>query len=196
MKSRLRLSQGSRILRADHKNLFDQLRMAGVTMKTVGMIGCLILASLEIGLGQVVSGRSGVGSLSVTAVDSSALNSGIKARAVAYEFEFTEPSGDNFLESRETGRLRLMITNSGKVSLRNVVARIIPLARPADVTFNDSIDVGEIPVGATRYAIFHFTAAENVRSQILTFQIDIHDPQGTIADSRLFTFLTRARRGG
>jgi len=165
-------------------------------MKTVCIISCLVLVSLGTGLGQVISGRSATGSLSVSPVDSSALNAGLKTRAVAYEFEFTEPSGDNFLEARETGRLRLMITNTGKVSLRSVVARIIPLARPADVMFNDSIDVGEIPVGATRYAIFHFTAAENVRSQILTFQIDIHDPQGTIADSRLFTFLTRSRRGG
>jgi len=164
-------------------------------MKKFWIGGILVLASLHIGLGQVITGRSAAGALSITAHDTAGNAAGAKIRLATYEFEFTEPSGDNFLESRETGRLRLMITNSGKVSLRNVVARIIPLSRPTDVTFNDSIDVGEIPVSATRYAIFHFTAAENVRSQILTFQIDIHDPQGSVADSRLFTFLTRLRRG-
>lgn len=165
-------------------------------MKTVGMISCLILASLEIGLGQVISGRSQPGALSVLKHDSLGGTSGIGTRSVEYEFEFTEPSGNNFLEPRETGRLRLVITNSGKVNLRNVVARIIPLSGPTDVVYNDSIDIGEIPLNGTRYAIFHFTALENVRSQILTFQIDIHDPQGSIADSRLFTFLTRTRREG
>ncbi len=162
-------------------------------MKKVCLVGCLLLAGLDLGLGQVVTGRSEAGKLSVTALDSADLQSVLKVRMATYDYEFTEPSGDNFLEPRETGRLRVVITNTGKVVLRNIVARIIPLAPPTDISFNDSIDVGEIPVNATRYAIFHFTAAENVSSQILTFQIDVRDPQGSIADSRLFTFLTRTR---
>jgi hypothetical protein len=56
--------------------------------------------------------------------------------------------------------------------------------------------VGDIPGNATRYAIFYFSADENVTSQILTFQIDIHDSQGVVADSRLITFLTKERKGG
>ena len=35
-----------------------------------------------------------------------------------------------------------------------------------------------------------------VTSQILTFQIDIHDSQGVVADSRLITFLTKERKRG
>lgn len=146
--------------------------------------------------GQVVTGRSPAGPLAPVAGDSVITKPAGQAHIVTYETEFSEPSGDNFLEPRETGRLRLILTNTGKQSLRNVVARIIPLATPSGVSYNDSISVGDIPGNATRYAIFYFSAEESVTSQILTFQIDIHDARGAIADSRLITFLTKERKGG
>lgn len=154
-----------------------------------------IVLTTAVAAGQVVSGRSAAGPLSLAAGDTSSSHTAtLRARVVTYEAEFSEPSGDNFLEPRETGRLRLILTNGGKSTLRTVVARIIPLATPTGVSYNDSISVGDIPAGATRYAIFYFSAAEDVVSQILMFQIDIHDTQGVVADSRLITFLTKERQ--
>ena len=156
----------------------------------------ILLLSGQPANGQVVTGRSPAGPLAPVAGDSVITKPAGQAHIVTYETEFSEPSGDNFLEPRETGRLRLILTNTGKQSLRNVVARIIPLATPSGVSYNDSISVGDIPGNATRYAIFYFSAEESVTSQILTFQIDIHDARGAIADSRLITFLTKERKGG
>ena len=158
-------------------------------------VGILFL-SLSPASGQVVTGRSPAGPLAPVVGDSTISKPLTQNHIVTYETEFSEPSGDNFLEPRETGRLRLILTNTGKASLRNVVARIIPLALPSGVSYNDSISVGDIPGNATRYAIFYFSADENVTSQILTFQINIHDARGAIADSRLITFLTKERKGG
>lgn len=158
-------------------------------------VSILLLSGLPAN-GQVVTGRSPAGPLAPVAGDSVITKPAGQAHIVTYETEFSEPSGDNFLEPRETGRLRLILTNTGKQSLRNVVARIIPLATPSGVSYNDSISVGDIPGNATRYAIFYFSAEESVTSQILTFQIDIHDARGAIADSRLITFLTKERKGG
>lgn len=146
--------------------------------------------------GQKITGRSNAGALSVTLPDSGAPQVVERLRNVTYDFEFSEPSGNNALDPKETGRLRIVLMNSGKITLRNLVVRIVPLASPVGVTFNDSIAVGDIPVNATRYAIFYFSASADVPSQILTFQIDVHDPLGGVADSRLVTFLTRDRRGG
>jgi hypothetical protein len=144
---------------------------------------------------QVITGRSAVGSLSMTGGDSAQSHAAqVTNYAVTYETEFSEPSGDNFLEPKETGRLRLVLTNAGRATLRSVVARIVPLSPPSGVSYNDSIAVGDIPGNATRYAIFYFAADDNVTSQILTFQIDIHDLRGTVADSRLVTFLTKERK--
>jgi hypothetical protein len=109
--------------------------------------------------------------------------------------EFSEPSGNKFLDAKETGRLRLLIGNPGRMTVRNVVARVRPLAEVKEVTYNDSISVGDVPVGTTRYAIFYFGASENVNSQILTFSVELYNPEGVAADPQLLTFLTR-RSGG
>jgi hypothetical protein len=158
-------------------------------------VGILLLA-IGPGSAQVITGRSAAGPLAPAVGDSSLAKPPTQNHVVTYETEFSEPSGDNFLEPRETGRLRLILTNTGKSTLRSIVARIVPLAPPSGVSYNDSISVGDIPGNATRYAIFYFSADENVTSQILTFQIDIHDSQGVVADSRLITFLTKERKGG
>jgi hypothetical protein len=163
-------------------------------MKRTIFCASLLLLLVSGAAAQRIQGRSGVGSLSTVQVDSTGAPVASPARETSFDFEFTEPSGNKFLDPRETGRLRVVVTNSGKTTLRGVVIRVIPLSPPAEVVFNDSIGVGDLPVNATRYAIFYFTAGESVPSQILTFQIDIRDGMGTIADSRLFTFLTRERR--
>jgi hypothetical protein len=161
----------------------------------IGVCGLLLL-SAELGDAQVISGRSNSGALNVVITDSTNTPESERLRNIAFEVEFSEPSGNNALDPKETGRLRVVLNNTGKISLRNVVVRINPLATPAGVTFNDSIAVGDIPVNATRYAIFYFTASSDVVSQVLTFQVEVHDPLGKVADPRLVTFLTRERRGG
>ena len=157
----------------------------------IGLCGLAILAA-GMALAQKISGRSPSGALNVAAqVDSGSTPTTLRVRNVSFDTEFSEPSGNNALDPKETGRLRVVLTNSGKISLRNVVVRVIPLATPVGVTYNDSIAVGDIPVNATRYAIFYFSASSNVPSQILTFQIDIHDslgrgsgfPPGDISDA-------------
>jgi hypothetical protein len=163
-------------------------------MKRITLCASLLLILACGVFAQRIQGRSGVGSLSTTQMDSTGAPVVPHVRETTFDFEFSEPSGNKFLDPRETGRLRVVVTNAGKSTLRNVVIRVIPLSPPTDVVFNDSIGVGDLPVNATRYAIFYFTAGEGVPSQILTFQIDIHDALGAIADSRLFTILTRERR--
>lgn len=164
-------------------------------MRSRTIIAGVLMLVAATATSQVITGRSPVGSLSMTGGDSSQSHAAQVANyVVTYETEFSEPSGDNFLEPKETGRLRLVLTNSGRATLRGVVARIIPLSPPSGVAYNDSIAVGDIPGNATRYAIFYFAADDNVASQILTFQIDIHDLRGTVADSRLITFLTKERK--
>lgn len=159
---------------------------------------CMLVLGLVVGdaPGQKVSGRSPTGSFTVEgAADSAGTPLALRTRLISYDFEFSEPSGNKSLDPRETGRLRVVLTNAGKVTAKSIVVRVIPLTAPVDVSFNDSITVGDIPITATRYAIFYFTAAESVPSQILTFQIEVHDPLGIVADSRLCTILTRERRG-
>jgi hypothetical protein len=164
-------------------------------MRQVFVLCVMIMLLAGSASAQKITGKSNTGSLTVTLADTSGTPVMQRVRNVSYDYEFSEPSGNNALDPKETGRLRIVLTNAGKVTLRNLVVRIVPLATPAGVTYNDSIMVGDIPVNATRYAIFYFTASAEVPSQILTFQIDVHDPLGGVAESRLVTFLSRDRRG-
>ena len=163
-------------------------------MRELLLCSAVVLMSASL-LGQTtVTGRSNRGPIVPSYAEGETDAAGRPVRGVTFEFEFTEPSGNKYLDARETGRLRIVITNTGRLSVRNVVARVVPLASPSSVTFNDSILVGEIPMNATRYAIFYFTAQQDVPSQILTFQVELHDPNGPVADPQLLTFLTRSRQ--
>jgi hypothetical protein len=169
-------------------------RISSVTFVYVAV--ALFVAAYSVAGQQKASGRSAAGSLSLSMTDSVVAAAVLKNRSITYEFEFSEPSGNKYLDPRETGRLRVVLTNNGKVAVRNVVVKIVPLGSPLQIAYNDSIVVGDIPVNATRYAIFYFSAGENLTAQILTFQVNIRDPHGPVADARLFTFLTRERRPG
>jgi len=137
------------------------------------------------------SGRSNTGSLPAGhngKVDPNAA----KTPRLSFEMDFTEPSGNSYLDAKETGRLKLIITNIGKTPVRNVVAKLTPTEPPTGVTFIDSIKVGDIPVGGARYAIFYVTAATSVSSQTLKFQILVFDQIGPASEPRILTFSTRA----
>lgn len=144
--------------------------------------------------GQVVTGRSNTGPITLIVVDTVSASQAKRQSLLSFEIEFSEPSGNKTLEGRETGRLRVVVSNSGRGTVRSVVARVSPLAPPTAITFNDSILVGDIPVNASRYAIFYFSASEKVPSQIVTFQVQIFSRGIEAAEPKLLTFLTKDHR--
>ncbi len=143
---------------------------------------------------QVVVGRSNTGSLPLAPTDTAYVENRLKTRALFFEMQFSGQSSEKILNPKETGRLRLVITNTSDVSVRNVVAKLVPIDIPVGVRFNDSIKVGNIPAGGTQYAIFYFTAAEDVPQQIVTIGVEVHQQGGQEPDPRLLTFETRGRR--
>jgi hypothetical protein len=163
-------------------------------MRTTLLVLAVTVVSLSAPGQTTITGKSNTGSIVPSYAEGGTDASGRPVSGVTFKFEFSEPSGNSYLDARETGRLRIVISNTGRLTVRNVVARVVPLASPSSVTFNDSILVGEIPMNSTRYAIFYFTAQQDVPSQILTFQIELHNPKGAVADPQLLTFLTRSRQ--
>lgn len=143
---------------------------------------------------QVATGRSNTGMISLSLPTNDSADPK-KTLPLTFEIEFSEPSGNKHLEARETGRLRVVMSNTGRTVVRGVVAKVVPLTPPTAVTYNDSILVGDIPANASRYAIFYFTAGESVPSQIVTFQVELFSLQAEAAEPKLLTFLTKDRRG-
>lgn len=142
---------------------------------------------------QVVSDRSPAGSLALDLTDSSLVTLVGKPVAIDFNYEFTEPSGNNYLDAGETARLRVRISNGGRLTARGILVRLLPLSPPQGVTYSDSIVVGEIPPGETRYAIFYIAADTEMSPQIVTFGVEVHNSEGSLTDPKLLTFLTRPR---
>jgi hypothetical protein len=157
--------------------------------------GCIAVAVLLVvaatAYGQKTLGRSPAGPLTPLAADSLGEGIGGGAGSVTFEVEFSEPSGNEYLERREKGRLRVAIANPGGASVKGVYVSLNPLQEVRGVSYADSIFVGDIPANASRYAIFYFQAAEKLDPQIVTFGVEVKGLKGLLADPKLLTFLTR-----
>lgn len=162
-------------------------------MRIVLLISLFALMGLSSGRAQKATGRSMAGPLTSTASDTSAVAVRATLGSVAFDLEFSEPSGNEYLESKETGRLRIAISNPGSSAVRGVYVKLNALQEIAGVTYPDSIHVGEIPINATRYAIFYFQAGDKLPPQIVTFGVEVRSGIGLLADPKLLTFLTRQR---
>lgn len=157
------------------------------------LFACVSLATGSV-VAQTAVGRSNTGALPLAPSDSTYVENRLKTRALFFEMQFSGQTSEKILNPKETGRLRLVITNTSDVSVRNVVAKLVPIDIPVGVRFNDSIKVGNIPAGGTQYAIFYFTAAEDVPQQVVTIGVEVHQQGGQEPDPRLLTFETRGRR--
>lgn len=171
-----------------HPSLRDALMR-----RLVLLLGLLAMAMAS-AFAQTAVGRSNTGALPLAPTDTAYVENRLKTRALFFEMQFSGQTSEKFLSPKETGRLRLVITNTSDVSVRNVVARLVPIDIPVGVRFNDSIKVGNIPAGGTQYAIFYFTAADDVPQQVVTIGVEVHQQGGQEPDPRLLTFETRGRR--
>jgi len=156
------------------------------------VVALMVVASVQ-GYGQKATGRSSAGPLK--AVDSDTLAAAVAGAqgSVTFDMEFTEPSGNEYLEQKETGRLRIAISNPGSVTVKGAFVKLRPLQEVKGVSYPDSIFVGDIPVSSSRYAIFYFQAADRLDPQIVTFGVEVRGGRGLLAEPKLLTFLTRQR---
>ena len=158
------------------------------------LLAILVVAAGLSALAQNVVGRSAPGSLKATDSDSTEAATPGGWGSVAFDLEFSEPSGNEYLEAKETGRLRIAISNPGSTSAKGVYVKLNPLQEVRGISYPDSIYVGEIPVSSSRYAIFYFQAAERLDPQIVTFGVEVRGGgKALLADPKLLTFLTRQR---
>lgn len=165
-----------------------------MNLRILVLLPVLLVLTASVGYGQKAMGRSAPGPLTTGMSDSMDVAvRGATAGNVDFELQFSEPSGNEYLEAKETGRLRVEIRNPGSVSVKGVYVRLNPLQEIKGVTYPDSIFVGEIPVNSSRYAIFYFQAAEKLDPQIVTIGVEVRVGRGLLADPKLLTFLTRQR---
>ncbi len=159
-----------------------------------GLLLTLFSAVSATAFGQTVVGRSNTGALPTPVADTVDVASLAKVKALSFAIQFSGPGTENTLNAKESGQLRVTITNNSSVPVRNVVAKLVPIDLPVGVKYNDSVKVGDIPGKGTGYAMFNFTTTEDVPRQYLTFGVEVHQQAGQEPDPQLLNFQTRARR--
>ena len=161
--------------------------------RVVIAVAALMLVTSLPGYGQKAIGRSPAGALKTATTDTSDVGVSGAAGSVTFDMEFTEPSGNEYLEQKETGRLRIAISNPGSATVKGTYVKLNVLQEVKGVSYPDSIFVGDIPVSSSRYAIFYFQAADRLDPQIVTFGVEVRGGRGLLAEPKLLTFLTRQR---
>ena len=156
-------------------------------------VAALMLATSLTGYGQKASGLSPAGPLRPAITDTSSVGVSGAPGSVTFDMEFTEPSGNEYLEQKETGRLRIAISNPGSATVKGAYAKLNSLQPVKGISYQDSIFVGDIPASSSRYAIFYFQAADRLDPQIITFGVEVRVGKVLLAEPKLLTFLTRQR---
>ncbi len=164
-----------------------------MAMRIIILVPLLILLHAPLTHAQIATGRSVPGPLGTSASDTSGVLVPVAAGSVSFDVEFSEPSGNEYLEPRETGRMRVAISNPGSATVKGVFVKLNPLQEVKGVSYSDSIHVGDIPPNSSQYGVFYFKAADQLDPQIVTFGVEVRGGRGLLADPKLLTFLTRQR---
>ena len=105
-----------------------------------------------------------------------------------------EPSGNGFLDAGETGRLRLVIRNSGS-TVRNVRVRIDP-PFISGVPYKQPARISKLGKNNPEIIAVSMSADKNVRERDQSLEIQLFSNDGQLLDRKKFTLkIKRVRKG-
>lgn len=108
------------------------------------------------------------------------------------DLEFSEPSGNNFLDAEETGELHLVLTNTGRGDAFGVQVKLTPQADIAGVTFASPPAIAIIPAGQKEAITVPITASQAVASKQVRLKIEATEANGFDLDPPAYiTFNTK-----
>ena len=105
-----------------------------------------------------------------------------------------EPSGNGFLDAGETGRLRLVIRNSGS-TVRNVRVRIDP-PFISGVPYKQPARISKLGKNNPETIAVSISADKNVRERDQSLEIQLFSNNGQLLDSKKFTLKIKRMRKG
>ena len=105
-----------------------------------------------------------------------------------------EPSGNGFLDAGETGRLRIIIRNSGG-TVRNVQVRIDP-PFISGVPYKQPARISKLGKNNPETIAVSISADKNVRERDQSVEIQLFSNDGQLLDSKKFTLKIKRMRKG
>ena len=104
--------------------------------------------------------------------------------------EFSEPSGNGYLDAGEKGAISVTVSNSGGTAAKNVVARIRADGSTPGLEFADRVAIGEIAPNASGTGKIDVTALGTVQRKLLKFTVEVVADNNVKADAKSLTFST------
>lgn len=163
--------------------------------RRIAQLILVLSVACAVGFAQSATGRSNTGAITPSTKKSSPVETVASPWPLKMDLEFTEPSGNGLLDPKERGRLRVVLTNPGRTTVRGVSVRVSAIENEAGLTVNEVIVVGDFPPEAVRYAFFYIVAGQRVAAPSAKFRIRAFDATETeITESK--TLAVSARVGG
>jgi len=103
---------------------------------------------------------------------------------------FVETNGDGYLNASETGKVKVLVSNSGRGAAMGVTLNLHASAKDEGVSFELSKLIGEIPVGQTRSAEFQLNASRSVTRMTNLFTLSATESYGFQPDPVQISFET------
>lgn len=106
--------------------------------------------------------------------------------------QFYEPSGNNFLDADETGKLVITVQNSGKGDAFDVRAELRTDNKLRGLSYDKTLPIGTVPSGGSVTKEISIKAAEDIPTDSVSFEIVIKEPKGFDASPLKIAFKTKA----
>jgi len=106
--------------------------------------------------------------------------------------EFSEPSGNNILDADDIGKLIITVKNSGKGHVFDVAGEISASKRLSGMSFANNISFGTISAGSSARKEVEMRASEEVRTDSVSFDVEIKEANGFDSNPLKISFKTKA----
>lgn len=114
--------------------------------------------------------------------------------SLAVSVSFSEPSGNNILDARETGKLIVTVANSGPGPAYGVRLAAVPEKSLSGLALPGPIALGKIDPGKSETRDVPLEASKEIGSEKVSIRLEVKEANGFDADAKVVQFETKAYR--
>jgi hypothetical protein len=181
--------------------------LLGVTFSSVSEVGSIGPGASKSAIAKVEAMKDAK-SQAVTLLVQAMTTSGVKSEPQSVRFfvreelivpvlsvavDFSEPSGNGFLDAGEAADLTASIVNSGKATAKGAIIAPSNPMMFAGLSMVPPAETAEIAPGETKTVLFKIWAAEDITSQTINLKVSVSGSNFSPIDSKTISISTKAR---
>lgn len=144
-------------------------------------VSIIILLIISTNLFAQSTGRSNKGGLKpkkVTQVSTTTTEKEYYTAFLVADLQYSEPSGNKFLDANEEGQVSLSVKNIGKMPAENCVIQLTPDVNDPNISVSDLSVIDVLKPGEEKYFTIHIKALQGIKSGQTKFTLKIVEKNG------------------